>query len=78
MTKKDYELIAKVFNKNYSQAKVGMFNKWSVSQVIKAQALQMADVLKTDNPKFDTTKFTQACGVGQAAYVNSKGETVNY
>ncbi len=78
MTKKDYELIARVFNQNYSQAKIGMFNKWQVSQVIKAQALQLADVLKSKDPKFDTRKFTEACGIEQGAYVNSKGVTVNY
>jgi len=63
MTKKDYELIARVFSKNYKDAQTGMFNNQTPVNLIKAQALQMADVLKRENPKFDTRKFTDACGI---------------
>jgi hypothetical protein len=73
MTKKDYELIARVFNKNYTQAKGGQFDRWTIPQVIKAQTLQMADVLKTENSKFDTAKFTKACGIDTDGVTLSNG-----
>jgi hypothetical protein len=54
MTRKDYQLIASVL-KNY-QADGGV--------VIERDeiALELAKVLKADNPRFDYAKFLGACG----------------
>lgn len=79
MTKKDYELIARIFNKNIHDKTSYMTEvKYTGNQISKSMALQFADVLKTNNPKFDTKKFLTACGIESAAYVNSKGNTVSY
>lgn len=64
MTKKDYELIAKIFNKNINDTTDYMTQvKYTGNQISKSMAMQFADVLKTNNPKFDTSKFLTACGI---------------
>lgn len=56
MTKKDYELIAKAIRPTHN----GYFE-------LDANACQLvyvlADALQSDNPRFDRTKFLEACGV---------------
>lgn len=64
MTKKDYELIAKIFNKNINDTTNYMTEvKYTGQQISKAMAMQFADVLKMHNDKFDTKRFLTACGV---------------
>lgn len=64
MTKKDYELIAKVFNKNITD-KSTICIKNNVPIVATAMARQFADVLVSTNPLFDKQRFLTACGVTQ-------------
>lgn len=60
MTKKHYEAIAKIMNEQGSKC-----------HAIKLMGLQeqtceqLADYFVTDNPKFDRTRFLQACGIDQ-------------
>ena len=59
MTKKDYELIAKVIKE--------MENKydgddWTVDGTIYLYASNLAAAFNKDNPKFDQEKFMEACG----------------
>ncbi len=64
MTKKDYELIARILHKNIHDTTGYMTEvKYTGNQISKAMAMQFADVLKTNNPKFDTKKFLTACGI---------------
>jgi hypothetical protein len=77
MTRKDFELIARVFNKNMNDKTIDN-HKFSGPELVRAMACQMAAVLKTTNPLFDHERFLKACGVDEAAYVNNKGKTVNY
>jgi hypothetical protein len=61
MTKKDYELIASVFNKVIEYAK----NDGSEVDVplVKTLARLMSAELNNENPRFDREKFLHACGV---------------
>lgn len=64
MTRKDYDLIARIFAKNISDTdpKV-MTRKYTAHTVNIAMAKQFADVLKMTNPNFDHKRFLEACGV---------------
>lgn len=62
MTKKDYELIAKIFSKNIHTDNAREL-RHNVPVVAKAMSMQFADVLQRENPKFDKVKFLQACGI---------------
>jgi hypothetical protein len=63
MTRKDYELIAKVFKgANVPNPDKDEWNK-AYSYGIKQSALDMADALAADNPRFDRERFLKACGV---------------
>lgn len=79
MTRKDYELIAKeIWRAGYVKDgnQVRQQAKESMRKLI---AIGLAVELEQDNPKFDQNKFLIACGLEtQAAYVNSKGKTVDY
>lgn len=64
MTKKDYELIARIFHKNITDNDPRVSQQlWTAQQIATATAKQFADVLKSTNPKFDRERFLQACGV---------------
>lgn len=58
MTRKDYQLIAKVFN---DFSKVIDLNETVGAEI----ALCLADDFANDNPRFDRTKFLTACGLEQ-------------
>lgn len=62
MTKKDYELIARIFNKNIHDTHPKNV-RLNVKMVAGAMAQQFADVLAKDNPRFDAEKFLTACGI---------------
>jgi hypothetical protein len=62
MTRKDFVLIAKIFNKNMNDKTIAN-HKYSGQEIVKAMACQMADVLKTTNPQFDHKRFLEACGI---------------
>ena len=51
MTRKDYQLIADVFARSAGD------------DIAKFLAVNLADKLKQDNPRFDADKFLTACGV---------------
>ena len=59
MTRKDYQLIAKVFN---DFSKVIDLNDTVGAEI----ALCLADDLQADNPRFDREMFLTACGLGEA------------
>jgi hypothetical protein len=53
MTRKDYVMIAEV-----------IATSWHTSAETKRElAVNMAEALETDNPRFDREKFLRACGV---------------
>lgn len=56
MTRKDYQLIAKVFN---DFSKVIDLNETVGAEI----ALCLADDFANDNPRFDRARFLEACGV---------------
>lgn len=51
MTRKDYQLIAEVFARSAGD------------DLAKLIALNLADKLAEDNPRFDKARFLTACGV---------------
>ena len=65
MTKKDYVAIAgAIKTARTKQVTTGrtqhtIFATWAVDDT----AIAIADVLRADNSKFDTTRFLQACGL---------------
>ena len=56
MTRKDYELIAKVFKK---------FPRYTdeLALNIEVLATELGKALEQDNPRFDRARFLDACGV---------------
>lgn len=62
MTKKDYELIARIFAKNMGE-KATEGRTLPVKTVVEATARQFADVLSRENTRFDKDKFLKACGI---------------
>lgn len=75
MTRKDFVLIAKVIKDNFEA-----FEKLEVhpSHWQGLLASEFSRELAKTNPQFDSYKFAVACGMKEAAYVNNKGNTVNY
>ena len=59
MTKKDYELIAKVIREMEDKYDG---DDWTVNGTIFLYAKNLAMALGTENPKFDSEKFMKACG----------------
>lgn len=57
MTKKHYEAIAKAFHA-YIATDTG-------ANIARPIAKDLADYFSTDNPRFDRTRFLQACGIEQ-------------
>lgn len=63
MTKKDYELIAKTLNGSllmYGHATDSYFEQFQVT------VRHMAKALEQSNPRFNKTKFYDACGIKEA------------
>lgn len=58
MTKKDYELIARVFTRHCKVSHVDAKAREAMDM-----AYDMADALAQDNPRFNRNKFLKACGV---------------
>lgn len=63
MTKKDYELIARILHRNVTSTDPKMTEvKYTGVQISKAMVMQFADVLQKNDPRFDRTKFMLTCG----------------
>lgn len=74
MTKKDYELIARIFHKNITSNHPKETEvRFRATTISKAMAQQFADVLATNNPRFDRTKFLKACGIEESRRYNLDG-----
>lgn len=70
MTKKDYELIASIFNE-YLEAftkseELILHYRVTGSSVTKEMILRFARELQKENPRFDKDKFAKACGMNKA------------
>lgn len=64
MTKKDYELIARIFHKNITTTNERENAPiWKSTTIATAMAKQFAEVLGRENDRFDREKFLQACGI---------------
>lgn len=59
MTKKDFELLARAFNAQISYAPDTLVDG------VKLAAFSVADELKDYYPRFDETRFLEACGIPQ-------------
>ncbi len=59
MTKKDYELIAKVIKEMHDKYDG---DDWTVNGTIYLYASNLAAVFNKDNPNFHQEKFMEACG----------------
>ena len=57
MTKKDYVLIASVFE--HAKKYQSIYGTWKLEDII----LMLANKLQAENPRFDRAKFLLACGV---------------
>jgi hypothetical protein len=57
MTKKDYELIARVFQLTRHVEGTHSYEQW------KKTVVAMANALKSDNSRFNFTTFYKACGI---------------
>lgn len=57
MTRKDYELIAKVIANSQGLTRGGIMD---------TLATRMAEALQADNPRFNPARFLSACGVKEA------------
>jgi hypothetical protein len=56
MTKKNYEMIAKILKENID-------NNSTCATTLAVMAYELAIYFKMDNPKFDSMKFATACGI---------------
>lgn len=67
MTKKDYIVLAKVFNIYSSAFKANEENitgyKVTGSALIREIVYKLSEHLAAQNPRFDTNKFSKACGI---------------
>ena len=59
VTKKDYELIARVLNEMHDNY-VG--DDWTINGTIYLYANNLAIAMSKENPNFDMAKFMKACG----------------
>lgn len=75
MTRKDFVLIAKVIKDNFEA-----FEQLEIdpSHWQGLLASEFSRELAKTNAQFDAYRFAVACGMKEAAYINSKGETINY
>ncbi len=62
MTKKDYELIAKVISNIENEYEQPNGEFWSLGYMTYLVARQFAEELGNDNPRFDNETFMKACG----------------
>jgi hypothetical protein len=62
MTRKDYELIAKVLKGARDYEEQNPINKPNFF-IVEAVAKTLSEVLATENPRFDRARFLSACGV---------------
>jgi hypothetical protein len=60
MTRKDYELIAKVFAKAQTSINTGKL-QYTADTLIQVLVLTMGEALAKDNPRFDYARFFTAC-----------------
>lgn len=58
MTRKDYIQISSVFRAEMLESGQDIFARKALARV----ALTLCDTMKRDNPRFDKTRFLQACG----------------
>ena len=56
MTRKDYIKIARVINDNTEEMLVERIIRWAFIR-------ELCDVLKEDNPNFNSIRFKEACGL---------------
>lgn len=71
MTKKHFELIAKVMNKNITDTAPEVTEvRYSGATLSRAIAKQFAYVLAKTNPSFDRKRFLKACGIDDTAIVD--------
>lgn len=63
MTKKDYILIASTLEYCYKLAELQPLPKRAKSDVVRQVALELANTLAENNPKFDRNRFLKACGM---------------
>ena len=63
MTRKDYELIARVIRHEYTEAYVGAGPSLAEKSAIYCVASALANALQADNERFDRAKFLEACRV---------------
>lgn len=59
MTKKDYELIAKALKRRKPESGLSS-ERWQWEHDVVSLTL----ALEEDNPRFDRTRFQEACGIG--------------
>ena len=78
MTRKDYILIAGVFNRRINAIADGATDR-EIFGAVKSTAMHMATALATDNPRFDRERFLAACGVdkGETLLKNYRAATVS-
>lgn len=63
MTKKDYELIASVINREVEAVRLN--KKLSAKKVLDSMVVTFAWKLGQDNSRFDETRFEHACYLGK-------------
>jgi hypothetical protein len=61
MTRKDYVLIAGILNNSNDAAR--KFQDTQGELMLTHVAIELADALQGDNPRFDRARFLDACGV---------------
>lgn len=75
MTRKDFVLIAKIIKDNFEAFETLGVDPSHWQGLLTSE---FSTALAETNAQFDAYKFAVACGMKEAAYVNSKGVTVNY
>jgi hypothetical protein len=69
MTRKDYEMIAKVISQTKEFYEKGIPDNYMVSQVLLSASVSsrlvdhLSDALKEENPRFNPERFREACGL---------------
>lgn len=74
MTKKDYEAIASVIRKQWSELTAGPDSAALITLDLTSKGI--ADVMEQDNPRFDRARFLAACRGEDAT--DSAGRKVRY
>lgn len=65
MTKKHYEAIASIILGSYEVAQENEQNGFAIGEAERVEILakELATYFNQDNPRFDRTRFLQACGI---------------